>query len=507
MPMALACGNKAWKSAYLTPLLAAYENYNSSANAGADLGKSRVAYAEPRQHGDTSFPTARMKFHANFYSDVDGAQKGGFVPWFPSLLSAELFPDQTSSFSVTPPASNLFQYSKLYTNAPFDDDTYKTSPDKSNRAEVLLELIPSKDNLRLDFNGKLGGGLAMPTTQVQALSRRQGAVFSSQAFTDTAGDIQKATDFLNNVGSGIFKISEAFGDAATLLGAVRLSDLLDDISDALAQGAAVPILAARQLQDLEASLVTQLSSLLQPVLSLQATLKQAIQDVQAKISEIQQNIRDAVQAAVSVFRVSLLEQTPQDVASVIQSNLPASIPQLTANLQPKIAQSLQYRIQYSSALFVTDSGQSCLPSLPQVRDRLFNLALAQISTVVGPYFQTIDDYLSKDVTDLNAQLAAATGAVDKFFSSLETTSLFKLADDLDNVAQAITQQDLEGILENLGQLSDDVGSVLNATDQINQFVSQSRGALQQTVQGCVTKFRRTSTTSRAPSSQILYLPA
>jgi hypothetical protein len=484
MPMVVACGNEAWKPTYLKSLLDAYNAYNSDPGAGADLGKERVAYAQPRKNGDTAYPTGRMKFCANPVTDVDGACQKGFVPWFPTLLSAELSLDQTASFSLSPPPPVLFHYSTLYTNHPFDDEQYKTAPDDSNRAEVLLERVPAKDGLQLTFNGKLGGGLAMPSTNVQAVSRKQGTIFTKNLFADTAGDIQAATQFLTKVGQGLFDASEAFGDLATILGAVQLSDLLDQVSDALAQGAAVPILAAQQILDVEQTLLDQLNSAIQPLLSLQTILDQAIQQITDAISAIQAQIQQAVGLAVSALRVSIFEQTAKDVSDLASSSLPSPVPSQATALQPKLAQSMQYRIQYSSTLFQNDSGAPCFPTLPQVRDYLFNLALTQIKSLTDPYFQAINDYLSADTTVLTQELTSVAGSVDKFFTGLQTTSLFKLANDLSQLSSAVQRQDFVQVLNSLGQVSDDIGSVLNSTSQINSFVTDSKNTFQNTLTDC-----------------------
>ncbi|HEY4951701.1 MAG TPA: hypothetical protein VIH88_15300 [Candidatus Acidoferrales bacterium] len=486
MPMVVACGNQAWAPTYLKSSLDAYNAYNSNSEAGADLGKERVAYAQPQKNGDTAYPTGRMRFFANPWPDVDGACKTGLVPWYPTLLSAELSLDQTATFSVSPPPAVLFQYSCLYTKHPFDYDPYTNAPDNSNRAEVLLERVPSKNGLQLGFNGKLGGGLAMPSTNVQAISRRQGTIFTKNLFTDTAGDIQAATQFLTNVGQGLFEGSEAFGTAALLVGAVGIGGLLEQVSDTLAQAAAVPILAAQQILDVEQSLLDQFKSAIQPLLSFQTDLDQAIQQITDAISAIQGQIRQVVGLAVSSLRVAIFEQAPTDVSDLAGSSLPAPIPAQATTLQAKLAESMQYRIQYSSTLFQNESGAACFPTLPQVRDYLFNRALTQIKSLTDPYFQTINDYLAADTSTLTQELTNVAGSVDKFFIGLQTTSLFKLADDLDQLASAVQQQDFVQVLTSLGQVSDDVGAALNASDQINQFVTDSKTAFQNALADCTT---------------------
>jgi hypothetical protein len=538
MPMLVACGDQAWDNSPGGYLQKLFDAYNSNRDkATANFGGSRVSFATPRKTGDTAYPTLAMTFSPKMGDDVDGAKQALKVPWYPLMDSATLDLDQTARFSNTPPHAPAFCYSDLYKSDSFDtwdaqNGTWLNSLETTtNKGEVLLELVPG-NSLPLEFAGKMAGGLAMPSTQVQAVSRRLGTVFSKASATAT-----NAAANLTNIANGIFDIGEAFDETATLLGAVPIADVFGGISDALAHAAAIPKLAAQQILQAEQDVVGEVTSALAPLQTLKQSIDQAVATANTWINSARSNLLNAIKPNIAFLRLCVLEQRPEDFKTLIANPLTGiSADQLT-QLQGKVNQSLQCRIQQANPLFGVQN-QACLPTIPQLRDYLFNAALANSIPITTPYLQVINDYFAEDyppawqptqayilnqrVTDsngnievvtkagasggtqpvwntasatttvdgtviwtnhgdLNTSLDAVIHGIDLLVTRLTGSAIFVLDQQLSSLLDALSQDDLPQVLTLIGSVAESVDDAIQADipslvkDAIDDFESKIAG--------------------------------
>lgn len=221
MQMLVACYEESYDSAtYNQSVAGAYNdpsiakdqcsNTKGGIDPTVDLHGERVAYAKPTKMGDTSYPTDRIRLKAVTYPDLAAAKANQIPPFYPQMDSTDLMLEQVTAFSNPTSAlqsSRKFVFASVYKKQPFDDIP---GPPSSNRAEVILSLATDDqgrcDPARFDFNGSLGGGLAMPSSQVVALARKTGTVFSSSqdAIINLEGVLTKIGQTGMNV-AGIFE--------------------------------------------------------------------------------------------------------------------------------------------------------------------------------------------------------------------------------------------------------------------------------------------------------------
>ena len=375
MPMVLACANHAYDTSYATCEIADYNNGTGGpADVAVNFNKQRIAYAKATKKGDTSYPTAELRLFAVLVSDLTAAQKAGTPPWYPTMSYAELSLDHVAAFGAG--ASNTttkFTYANQYLNDPFDAAaSTPRAKNGSNPAEILLvtgtrdvaQKLATASAIPLNFSGTLGGGLALPQSGVQALSRLQGAVFH------TLNEITDVETFLTNVGQGLFNVSDFVGDmglAASLLGAVELEDILANVQNSIAQAANIPILAARQLQNVT-------DAIQQVVVDEATSLLQAASGIQSKLTDLKNTVtgyvttfQKAVQDVTSFVSVALYEQTAADVSRL--ENAGGTLGNLATNLQQQVlALSVAQRIAGATQPIRANT----LPTLYQLRDYAAN---------------------------------------------------------------------------------------------------------------------------------------
>jgi hypothetical protein len=481
MQMLVACGNRVWDRNYVQFLSGEYAN---NPNAGPNFGGKRVSYATWRKMGDTAYPTLTINLTAELMSDFQAAQKARTLPWYPQMASAVLDLDHTARFSKKPPKASAFGYSKPYKSDPFDlwdaqankwVNSLKTT---TNKGEVLLEVLPG-NSLPLDFAGNMAGGLAMPSTQVQAVSRRLGTVFSKASAAAGGADQN-----LENIANGIFNIADAFDDGATLLGAVPLADIFGGLSDALSQAASVPRLAARQLLQAEQDVLGQINQVLAPLQAVQQSLQQAIVTANTEINGARDQFTRKVRQSIALLRISLLEQRAGDLAFLI-GQPPSGITsgELT-RLRDKLNQSIQLRIQQANSLFGVPD-QPTLPTVPQLRDYLFNAALNNAISLSSAPLGAINDYFSEDLAELNASLDSVLTSADLLVTQLTGSALFVLAQQLPAFLDALAQGDLPQAWALLGPLADALGGVAQA--DLKTVVIASVKAVQDKANDCKTR--------------------
>lgn len=534
MPMVLACAFDVYDLCYAQRHVGFY---NANADQVApDFGKARVAYATPRKKGDTAYPTGHMELKANIVSDLCAAKNNSTLPWYPVLQSAELSLDQLSAFgtgaSNTPPT---FAYASQYLADPFD----QTKPSArtslaTNPAELLLVAgksaadgtVNADPPISLGFAGKLGGGLAMPQTGVQAVSRLQGTVF--RTLQTAATGVADVETFLTNVSSGGFEIADFIGGmglAASLLGAVDLSDILQNVENALAQAANVPLLAARQIQTVEAELIQDLKDALAPVLAFQATLQSTVDDLRDQASGILAQVQTLIQNAVSYVRVTLFEQAASDVDGLIEALEPSTDTGPVHALKILIAESVAVRIANGSSLpdptkimstlyqlrdymahqlidavaSVANTGEAAVRQAPTPAAKAAARAsAAQASTQATSAAQDaidqieawLEDTCKAVSNDLNSQLAAAGLA----FASIVECYVFQVANDLAALNTAVSEQSgdqLSDVITALEDVASDIAAFPALTQQLTKQFTTFQQNLKALFDSTVATFKST----------------
>jgi hypothetical protein len=518
MTMVLACAYDVYDLCYAQRHVGFYNAARE--DAAPDFGKSRVAYAQPRKKGDTAHPTGRMTLQANLAPDLCTAQKNGTLPWYPVMVQAELSLDQLSAFgsgaSNKPPT---FMYAKQYMGDPFDQAKPRlllpadTKDQISNPAELLLVVCdpvaggqPTTGSpVALQFAGKLGGGLALPETGVQAVSRLQGTIF--RTINAAASGIDDVETYLTKIGRGLFEVSDFFagmGLAASLLGAQELSDLLDSVQNALAQAASLPLLAARQIQTLEMELVTDLRDGLSTVLALQSSLQTIIDGLRNQAQAILNQIQSLIQNLVSYIKVTLFEGAASDVTALINALEPgAGATGPVHALQELISQPVAVRIQNATSI---PQSAAILPTLYQLRDYAAHQLIAAAESVASvqaarvrhattPAAKTaariaaakasqqattqaqdaiveienfLDGLLVEVTNKLNQQLANA----GKMFASILECYVFQVADDLKALNDALvnpSEDELTDLASALEDVAQDVLGLGAALQQITDL--------------------------------------
>jgi hypothetical protein len=442
MQMAVAVGTKATNPSkfgnYISSILTAYaaennldpNNPDTSKNTAApDFGGKSIAYAQSNRPGDAAYPTGKMVLQASPVVAADPAQLQKQLPWYPTVQAAELTLETTARFALTP-SGQFFKYSNVYSNAPFDNSPAPPAPGQQNNlAEVILEAFGTQPTL-LNFYGKMAGGLACPSTNIGALSRRFGNVFASTENYLT--NLQKSiSDIANNVFSPI----EALGEAAKLLGAFDLADALDQVADAVNNAASIPKLLSQQLNDFASATTEALSSLSNQITTLMTALQAfSLQNGKDVFDDLLDQLLDSAVPQLLYMRVFAVEQ----LSSAPDLDLPTTVAYLgdivsnpaITNVQTILGESLEYRIQNTTQL--VSFSQDSIPTLFQMRDYLLNIAfqnsdtvgtawtaLAQYPTNISSAVTAPLDNLQTSIRNLVAQVAAPYNSIKNNLSDLQ----------------------------------------------------------------------------------------
>jgi hypothetical protein len=544
MPMVLACAYNVYDVCYAKRHVGFYNSTADQVQIAPDFGKARIAYAQARKKGDTSYPTGRMTLGAVLVQDLCAAQAAGTPPWYPVMLHAELSLDQLAAFgtgaSNTPPT---FMYADQYLADPFDQKNPKNPA--TNPAELLLvagktaidRTTTVAPPISLGFAGKLGGGLAMPQTGVQAVSRLQGTVF--RTLQTTATDVTDVTNFLTNVGNGAFKLADFIGGmglAASLLGAVELGDILQDVDNALAQAANVPLLAARQIQTIEATLIQDLKDALAPVLAFQATLQSTVESLRDQAKAVLAEVQALVQNAVSYVKVTLFEQAASDVDGLIKTLEPSDDTGPVHALKTMIAQSAAVRIAKASSL---PDATKIMPTLYQLRDyaayqlidnvvSVANAGKAKVEQAATPAAKAaaeasaaqvsaqasstaqaainhIETWLDAELDSVTQELNYQLSSVGQAFASILGCYVFQVADDLQALNTAVSEQSgdqLSDVITALENVASDVAGFGALGQQLTSLFTTFKTNLNGLFESTITTFKNTIGTVAPPSGFI-----
>lgn len=455
---------------YAQDVTGAYSNPPAGVDTTIDFRGSRIGYAQEIRRGDTSQPTHTFKWKPLLVPSLADAKRLSSAPWYPVMVSASLALEHSAAFSQPSPPPVVFEYSRVYTKEPFD---YMTGKPQKNKAEIILGLSPASNSnpSPLNFNGQLGGGLALPSTGVQWLSRKGGAIF--QRADRTANDAEATLD---EVANGLFRIADVFeatGALASLLGAVSLASLLQDVSDATAQAAAVPKLAAEQLHTIESEVIDEVRGYLAGLLTYEQNIVTQTNQVLGQLQGLRNEVSGAIGLAASLSRVLLRESSPEDVAALkgnILFTRPSGGPvvDLGANLATKITESVSQRVQEATTLPL-DAPQPVLPTIFQFRDYFANQLISAAASQAAPLLQEIEDAIGNAQAYASNALEKATSNATRVTDDFKSFFLFQFSDALNGLTDLVNGSiDVDTLLE----IADTVQTVLQLIQQLPQWRSQ-----------------------------------
>jgi hypothetical protein len=454
MQMLVACYNRAGDAQYNKTIV---DWYSSDQRAYVDLHGERVAYAIPTKIGNTSYPTNRISLRAVPY--VTGALDPLNVPWYPQMTSAEINLEQVSAFS-TDQATVIrnCEYAQVYKNAPFDD---MAQPPQSNRGEVILKV---NNAAPFDFNGALGGGLAKPSSTVVGLGRKLGTLFSS-----TTADLDAALLKIGQTGMSVADIFGGLGAAASLLGAIDLADILDEVADGVAQASKLPQLAVQQIQDLENDAIVELNKVLAPLLNLPSTSK-PIFDVLAaiggRINSGFAALQGAEQLMVSLVRVLASEQRLQDIKSLVTETVDQSLNAPANNLLNRITLPIIERVQAATVF-----PGNVLPTLYVLRDYALQNVLSQSSPQVTAFSSNLDAALQTSEADFESTLDSVYASAGQAMQQLLQSAPIQLYAAINTFVSAATSQNVDAIVAALQNLTDSAAAIPTSTDAITTAIT------------------------------------
>ncbi len=189
-----------------------------------------LAFAEPRNRGDTTYQVSTIRFGARFAA--------GAVPaFYPAMVAANVSMPNLQLLNSVGDLQEI-KYTKPYRDSGLGG---------ANQGEVFAELTNA---IQLNFsgNGARSGGFVQPNLSVAGLSRGLGPV----------GGALGGPNPLANVAAGVFNPSQYFAgalSAAKLFGTFTLDKVLQTVTGALAvNGVAPQMTTARQGDALTATM-------------------------------------------------------------------------------------------------------------------------------------------------------------------------------------------------------------------------------------------------------------
>lgn len=199
---------------------------------GSATGSQKIAYVPSVHLGDTSFTTTKLIWAVTKPDDNSDLvrRRIGQPPWYPALDEAHIHLDPAQNFGPNSFVTNV-KYASPYVTSGFPNEG-----SDQNKGEVFL-IAPSSP--KFGFPGEHSAGLALPSTQVGAVSRRFGIIGGNPA------------DAVLNTSVGQFDPKSFFKDArATLLGAIDLADAVAPIVGMVDQQSKVPRLIQHEIRDI-----------------------------------------------------------------------------------------------------------------------------------------------------------------------------------------------------------------------------------------------------------------
>ncbi|MDW8075642.1 MAG: hypothetical protein RMK00_07705 [Bacteroidota bacterium] len=257
-------------------------NLNHTPERTIQLRGQHVAFAPPRQAGDTSFETESMVLNVTVpppgTNGLDGSKNPWFYPW---MEKASIRLQAVSELLGTNATTDVKLYgdgSKGYLDVGFGG---------ANKGEVFLELLNPVD-MNFSASTDKSGGLAAPNTKISAISRLCGPVGANSPFDD----------FVN----GNFDPSKFFSQAfeAELIGSIKLREILQWIAFAAVGAKEIPKLVQQTVYQF-AEDVSQLAT------DIESTYRQTIQTLEAlpgAVSTALQTAINELKAAVQTAKTT-----------------------------------------------------------------------------------------------------------------------------------------------------------------------------------------------------------
>jgi len=433
MRMLVGCYNRASDSTYNSGIVRAY-NAASTANIDTSVNfhGERVAYAAPTQMGNTSYPTGKMRLEAVSYAS--GAADNTSIPWYPRMVDTIVQLEQVSAFTASgAPVQRTCTYAQPYKLEPFD---YMPTPPVQNRGEVILAVDTPAPFI---FNGALGGGLAKPTSAVVGLARKAGTLFSAN------GDIQTALNNIGQVGMQVSDIFGGFGAAASLLGAVDLSEILDEVADGIAQASKLPQLAVQQIQDVEAGVLSDLQTTLAPLLQFRQQATNFFNQYSASVNTAYNNVRSAIDTAISLLRVLATEQTPDDIKALETQTVDPTLQQPAMGVAQKLGLSAVQRIERATVM--PSLANNLLPTLYQLRDYALHNIVDQTSAAAQQFASALDGALETGQAYLKTTLDDAVTSAGQSVLQLNQSLVLQFHTQIENLMTAIEGSNVQAAVD------------------------------------------------------------
>jgi hypothetical protein len=440
----------------------------------------KVAYARSKKPADTHLPTRQIFWYALKHGNGPNKalRRAQQPPWYPAVRRAEVEIEALRGIS-TAGVQTFVEFAAPFLANGFPDEhaesdiQARSTAQSSNRGEIFLQLAkdptdPTKaaQQVAQEFDAKLTGCVALPSTNVVALSRHLGPV---------GGDIQQSLDSL---AQGDFDPIKFFAKSAPkLLGAIELAEIIATVTGFRDQINKVPTLVRSVVSD----------------------ISKAVAQAQTAIAEIKTNIQ-TVAAPLKAYHDAAVSRLKALQNQALEAGIEAASSLLAyADVPPdlqKDAATVSQTIDSVRADFITQVKNASDLSL--LREYFIFRATKEVEVDQ----QQLDDFRAKFHFEAEKKVAFVRGAllhaVDHVTNQLLGTAIVEFASVLDS---AITQASPAAIASALAQLSPAVDDVLQAADLFTRGVEELKhqrdqivdaiGAVQAEVKNDLTAIQKT----------------
>jgi hypothetical protein len=318
----------------------------------ADLHGQKLHYMPPNKPGDTELETSAISFKGQAVAilDMQLLQVNDLPSFAPAMSQAAVRIPSVALMAPSAPTA-VIQLNTDYVQATKNaDGTFK------NVGEVFADVVGTTP---LDFPASHGGGLATPTVNIIALSRKLGPVGGQK---QPAG--LQATVTSSSVTVGKFDPTKFFDDAPRLLGVVPLQDLLGSVVSGFGTA---PKMLVQQVQGAAADV----NKILTQVQALESQIQGQLDNAKASLDDFIVAINNAAQGSLNQI-LSAIKNYPGVTANAVFILGPTSIVlQASAKLDLKAAENsiLQYLARkYPEAAPGIQKPTLILDAVPQPTD-------------------------------------------------------------------------------------------------------------------------------------------
>ncbi len=490
LPMVFVSSSTAFggTSADLTNALKAFAPTGCSpANLqSTNMRQQKISFAPASKVGDTAFATDSLAWCYSVPDDSTSYLRKRFdqPPWYPKIQQAslQLGPVQVFSDRSTP---SVVSFPTEYVEKGFPSQGGQV-----NAGEAFLKIENSP--ARFEFPGEKGGGIVLPKVNVGALSRKLGVL---------GGDAQNA---INNAFGGKFDACQFFPSEATLLGAIRLCDVITLVANVSGLSDRVPKLVQEELRDLRQTFNNVKNSLQQKILTVYAPFRAAINgynaalqsavgmlglhftQVAADISSSDATVRVASTGGFTTGAnvYALIEAEMVGVSSVsgniftITRGLFGTTKAvhnkgalMTQAMVPAVLATLgdaDTLTQFQQTASQAISGIDVVKTLPQLREYF----VQQIAQNAGVSQQDIDSLRGEFNKIGQDKLRALQGAFDQATENLTNAAILKLDGAVTSLQEGVNNADLQKIGEALRLLKDILEQLLATASAVQGLVEQ-----------------------------------